>query len=419
MRFPLKTTLKIAAHIVKHKIKRTPRFAMVLQLEPLHRCNLACTGCGRVREYADTMDKYMSLQECLDAANECDAPMVSICGGEPLIYPEIEKLVDELLTQGRIVYICTNAILLRRKLKEYIAAIYNESMEPKLRQFVSDGLISEEDCQVIRKGNAKPVIYPNWATYWNIHLDGMEKIHDMCVERDGVFKEAITAIKLAKALGFNVATNTTVYRQSDMDEIEHLLEYLSWIGVDGHTISPGYDYDDAKEDMLKRLGKNPDDFYLTRSETRKKFKHILEWGEKFNLFGTVVYQEFLAGKRDLSCTAWAIPTVTPKGWRSPCYMLADKHYATYRELLEKTPWDKFGIKGTKVLDKRCTNCMVHCGFDPSGALGIDAKPGDTWKNFRYNFGAHPKPCPEGANVNPFNGISIGKGRKSSSENADK
>lgn len=416
MRFPLKTTLKIAAHIVKHKILRTPKFAMVLQLEPLHTCNLACTGCGRVREYSTNINDRMTLEACLDAVTQCNAPMVSICGGEPLLYPEIELLVEGLLAQKRIIYICTNGILLCKKLKEYMAAVYTPDMEPLLNKLIEQELISTSNVETIRAGNSKPVIRPNWRIYWNIHLDGMERTHDMIVEREGVFRKAITGIRLAKALGFHVATNATVYGQTDMDELEHLLEYLSWIGVDGHTISPGYDYDAAKEDMIKRLGKNPDEFYLSRKQTRKKFKDFQRWGKKFSLYGTAVYQEFLAGKRDLSCTAWAIPTVTPRGWRSPCYMLADTHYPTYKDLLEKTDWKKYGVTMTEIHDKRCSNCMVHCGFDPSGALGVDGRPGDNWKNFKLNFAPHPPRCKEGANINPFNGVSAGNGHLTGTKN---
>ena len=172
MRFPLKTTLKIASHIIKHKVLHTPRFAMVLQLEPLHTCNLACTGCGRVREYSTNINDRMKLEACLDAANQCDAPMVSICGGEPLLYPEIELLVEGLLRQKRIIYICTNGILLRRKLKEYMAAAYTADMDPLIQKLISEKLITQQDSETIRKGNNKPVISPHWSIYWNIHTLG-------------------------------------------------------------------------------------------------------------------------------------------------------------------------------------------------------------------------------------------------------
>ena len=179
--------------------------------------------------------------------------------------------------------------------------------------------------------------------------------------------------------------------------------------VDGHTISPGYDYDAAKKDMVKRLNKQPEDFFLTRKATREKFAKIQEWGERFTIFGTPVYQEFLAGKRELTCTAWAIPTRNVRGWKAPCYLMTDGHYSTYHEMLREVNWEKYGVVDGVARDSRCENCMVHCGYDPSGALGTNYQRGDNWKNFKYNFGAKPKPYSQGETVNAFNGFSIGKG----------
>src|SRR6476659_3085759 len=210
MRFPLALTAKIAAHIVKHKFKRTPKFAMVLQLEPLHTCNLTCTGCGRIREYSTSLKDMMSLEDCLAAADECKAPMVSICGGEPLIYPHIETLVNGLLAQGRIVYICTNAMFMRKKMREWLAKELSNSqngsgkkIEEKIDVLLKGGLISEKDAVEIRKGPKDPTkttIAPSKWMYWNVHLDGLERTHDLIVEREGVFKECILAIKMAKIL---------------------------------------------------------------------------------------------------------------------------------------------------------------------------------------------------------------------------
>src|SRR5438046_6622094 len=193
MRFPLASTAKIAGHIIKHKIKRTPKFAMVLQLEPLHTCNLTCTGCGRIREYSTSLKDMMSLEDCLGSATECDAPMVSICGGEPLIYPHIEALVQGLLAQNRIVYICTNAMFMRKKMREWIAsqlATRPEFVEEKITALLAGGLLSEKDAAEIRKGPkdpAKPTIDPTKWMYWNVHLDGLERKDDLIVEREGVF----------------------------------------------------------------------------------------------------------------------------------------------------------------------------------------------------------------------------------------
>src|SRR3954468_2775843 len=411
MRFPLALTAKIAQHIVKHKLLRTPKFALVLQLEPLHTCNLTCTGCGRIREYSTSLKDMMSLEDCLGSAVECDAPMVSICGGEPLIYPKIEELVTGLLGQGRIVYICTNGMFMRKKMREYLAGIYSPAVEPTLAKLLEEKLISDKDAETIRTGkkDGRPFISPTKWMYWNVHIDGLEYTHDLIVEREGVFKECVEAVRMAKILGYQVATNTTVYKETDAKEIEQMFEFFSALEVDGHTISPGYEYDAAKKDMIQRLGKQPEDFFLTRKMTREKFAKIQEWGERFTIFGTVVYQEFLAGKRELTCTAWAIPTRNIKGWKAPCYLMTDGHYAGYQEMLEKVDWNKYGVVNGEARDPRCENCMVHCGYDPSGALGTNFKRGDNWKNLKYNFWPKPEPYRPGAKVNAFNGVSIGKG----------
>ena len=409
MRFPFALTAKIAAHIVKHKLLRTPKFALVLQLEPLHTCNLTCTGCGRIREYSTSLKDMMPLEDCLQAARECDAPMVSICGGEPLIYPKIEQLTAGLLQQGRIVYVCTNGMFMRKKMRDYLASVHNSGLEPTLARLRQENLISEKDLESIRKGKSddRPVIRPTKWMYWNVHIDGLEYTHDLIVEREGVFKECVEAIRMAKILGYQVATNTTVYKETDVLEIEQMFEYFSSLEVDGHTISPGYEYDAAKKDMVSRLGKDPQEFFLTRKMTREKFAKMEEWGRRFTIFGTTVYQEFLAGKRELTCTAWAIPTRNVRGWKAPCYLMTDGHYARYDEMLEKVDWNKYGVVDGVARDPRCENCMVHCGYDPSGALITN--PRDNWKNLRYNFGAKPKPFYAGRAVNAFNGFSIGKG----------
>lgn len=411
MRFPFALSAKIAGHIIKHKIKRTPKFAMVLQLEPLHTCNLTCTGCGRIREYSTSLKDMMSLEDCLQSAVECEAPMVSICGGEPLIYPKIEELVEGLREQGRIVYICTNGMFMRKKMREYLAANYTENSEATLRKLLSEELITEKDADTIRQGrkNDRPVIAPSEWMYWNVHVDGLEYTHDLIVEREGVFQECVLAIKMAKILGYQVATNTTVYKETDVKEIEDMFKFFSWMGVDGHTISPGYDYDAAKKDMVSRLGKDPKQFFLTREMTREKFADIETWGKLFTIFGTPVYQEFLSGKRELTCTAWAIPTVNIRGWKAPCYLMTDGHYDGYQEMLDKVDWEKYGVVDGVARDERCKDCMVHCGYDPSGALGTSYQRGDNWKNFKYNFGAKPKPFVDGDKVEAYNGCTIGKG----------
>ena len=416
MRFPLALTARIAGYIIGKKLRGIEKFATVLQLEPLHTCNLTCTGCGRIREYSQSLKDVLSLEDCLGAAEECGAPMVSICGGEPLIYPHIEDLVAGLLAQKRIVYICTNGVFMRKKMRDYLAAEFAANPArtgPKIEVLVSEELLTPEHAAEIREGKSEILraIAPSRWMYWNVHLDSTERTHDLIVEREGVFKECIAAIRMAKVLGYQVATNTTVYRETDMREVGRMFDYLSWLGVDGHTISPGYDYDAAKEDMRKRLGLDPENFFLTREMTKEKFKNIRAWGEKYNLFGTPIYLDFLAGRRDLTCSAWAIPTRNIGGWKGPCYLMTDAHHASYRDLLDKTPWDNYGVADGKARDPRCENCMVHCGYEPSATLGRDAQPGDTWANIAFNFGKKPAPRIEGASVDPFNGVSAGNGHK--------
>jgi MoaA/NifB/PqqE/SkfB family radical SAM enzyme len=422
MRFPLSLTAKIASYIVGKKLRGVEKFATVLQLEPLHTCNLTCTGCGRIREYSTSLKNVMPLRDCLAAAMECDAPMVSICGGEPLIYPEIEALVTGLLAQKRIVYICTNAMFMRKKMREYLAARFPRDphgVEDHLQVLLSEELISSKDADEIRKGPKDPArttIAPTRWMYWNVHLDGLERTHDLIVEREGVFREAVLAMRMAKILGYQVATNTTVYKETETQEIEDLFAFLSTLHLDGHTIAPGYDYDAAKVDMVKRLGIAPENFFLTRKLTVEKFSRIEEWGRKFPIFGTPVYLEFLAGKRDLTCSAWAIPTRNVRGWKGPCYLMTDGHYGSYRELLEKTDWTKVGVVDGVARDPRCENCMMNCGYEPTAALGIGARPGDTWKTIKFNFGRRPAGTPQ-ADVNAFNGVTAGNGHATATTTA--
>ena len=394
MRFPLSLTLKITQTILKNRLHGKRKFATVLQLEPLHACNLACTGCGRIREYASTLKETLPLADCLAAAQECDAPMVSICGGEPLLYQQIEALVAGLRAQGRIVYLCTNGLLMRRKLCDYLAVRWNQSprrMDPVVSRILAEGLISPQNASDIRTPQNLPlraVIEPSTWFYWNVHLDGMEAEHDRSVDRRGVFKECTLAIRLAKRLGFQVATNTTVYNQTDMAGLQEMFDLLGDLGVDGHTLSPGYNF--ATVGQEKRLKPPANEYFLTRAATVEKFQHVEDWARRYPLLGTPIYFEFLAGKRELACSAWAIPTRNVQGWRGPCYLIADTHYSSYAELLETTDWSRFGTVNGQARDPRCEHCMVHCGHEPTASLGIGARRGDTLKNIRFNFGPRPR-----------------------------
>ena len=278
MRFPLALTAKIAAYIIGKKLSGVEKFATVLQLEPLHTCNLTCTGCGRIREYSTSLKDMMPLEDCLGAAAECDAPMVSICGGEPLIYPEIEALVRGLLAQKRIVYVCTNAMFMRKKMREYLAAEFARdaaAVEAKLQVLLSEELISAKDAEEIRKGPKDAGQAGHRAdragcigTSISTASSG-RTISSSSAKASS--RKASLAMRMAKMLGYQVATNTTVYKETEVQEIEDMFAFLSSLGVDGHTISPGYEYDAAKKDMVKRLGIAPENFFLTRKMTVEKF----------------------------------------------------------------------------------------------------------------------------------------------------
>lgn len=332
MRFPLTLTTSMASYIVQKKIKREKRFPLVLMLEPLHACNLTCTGCGRIREYSQTIKDKLTVRECLDSVDECGAPIVSICGGEPLIYPEIGKLVRGILRRRKHIYLCTNGMFIKKRIHEF---------KHSRRMF------------------------------FNVHLDGMEKTHDLAVERDGVFKAAVEGIKVAKAAGFFVCSNTTIYKETDLAEIDALFAFLTKLGVDGFMLSPAYGYTAVHQTNPTGAAQ----IFMTRDDIRAKFKEAEKLLGKYRLASSPIYLEFLSGKRELSCTAWGNPTRNVKGWKGPCYLITDEHHDTFNGLMEDTDWDKYGHGK----DPRCEHCMVHCGYEPSAALGVNKKFGDSLK----------------------------------------
>lgn len=394
MRLPAGPSLKIVGQIVRRRIFGPPRFPLVLQLEPLHACNLACVGCGRIREYAASAAAAMPLAECLAAARECGAPMVSICGGEPLLYPEIAELVGGLRRQRRFVFLCTNGLLLRRFLLRFLAAEYRRRRRwgaAAVARLLAAGVLAASEAERVRAGaeageaGCGAVIRPSAWFYWNVHLDGLETSHDALVGRSGVFRECVAAVRMAKLLGFRVATNTTVYAATDMGEIEALFELLGGLGVDGHTLSPGFGYE-AVAGQGAADGGPASEFFPTRQTTVAKFQAAASWPWRFPLLGTLLYFEFLAGRRALPCSAWAIPTRNARGWKGPCYLLTDAHYASYGELLRRTRWDELGVRDGVAQDARCAHCMAHCGYEPSAVLGAGAGPRDWWDMARFHLG---------------------------------
>ncbi len=338
MRFPLTLTTSMVGYIARKKLTGVRRFPLVLMLEPLHACNLTCTGCGRIREYSETIKEKLSLKECLEAVDEADAPIVSICGGEPMIYPEIGALVRGILRRRKHIYLCTNGMFIKKKLHEF---------------------------------------RPTSRFFFNVHLDGLEETHDKAVERQGVFKSAVEGIVAAKKAGFLVCTNTTIFKETDLGEVDQLLAYLTRLGVDGFLLSPAYGYAAVH-------ATNPEgaaEIFLSRDEIKAKFQEAEKLLGKYRLMSSPVYLEFLSGKRELTCTAWGNPTRNVKGWKGPCYLITDEHHATFDGLMNDTPWEKYG-RGN---DPRCEHCMVHCGYEPSAALGVNSRLGDSLKMLKWQL----------------------------------
>jgi len=349
MRFPLSLIKAMAWHTLKSRLFNRRRAPMVLMLEPLFACNLHCEGCGRIREYRHVVDQRLSVEDCLHSARECDAPIVSICGGEPLLYAELDRLVTGLIAQGRHIYLCTNGLLVHRWM----------SRLPRSSRLT-----------------------------WNVHIDGMEATHDAITQRPGTFRKMIENVRVLKQAGMRVTTNTTIYAQTDMDEILVVLDYLSELGVDGMLLSPAYPYpvvngqpvilesvstfpqkcDDGTGGDVSQRPDKP--LFLSRAEIQAKFASVRERLEGYRLLNSPLYLDFLCGQREIPCAAWACPTRNVCGWKSPCYLLTDTHYPTFAEWQEKTPWDRLG----PAHDQRCQDCLVHYGFETgavaSGGLSL-------------------------------------------------
>lgn len=333
MRFPLSLTLSMGSYVIKKRLHREKHFPLVLMLEPLFACNLHCTGCGRIREYASEISRRMTLEECLSAVDECGAPIISICGGEPLLYPEITSLAEQLTQQRKKhVYLCTNGLLLKEKIREF---------------------------------------GKNKRLFINVHLDGMESTHDASTGHAGTFSAAISGIQEALKQGFRVCTNTTVYKESQVDELVELCRMLNSMGVSELMLAPAYSYE-----VITQIGDVPDtSLFLHREETYEKFRALETRLKKLRLVTTPLYMDLLTGRRYFPCAAWANPTRNVCGWKGPCYLITDKHYATYKELLSETNWEDLGPGK----DVRCKDCMMHCGFEPGAVMEANRS---LWQSLR-------------------------------------
>lgn len=315
MRFPLKQTAKVFNYIRRQKGHGRKRFPIVLMLEPLHACNFTCSGCGRIREYKDHLSEMVQLGRCLKAVDDCGAPVVSICGGEPLMYPEIAELVRQILLRGRVVYLCTNGYLLEQKLS---------------------------------------IFEPHPLLNINVHVDGLAVTHDAIVEKKGAFDRAVSGILAAKKKGFTVCTNTTLYDKTDAEEILALVDFLDGLGVDGILLSPSFDFSSAPDQSV----------FMVKDAITKKFRALGSIAKHPRVWSTPLFLDFVSGRRDYPCTPWGNVTYNILGWKAPCYLITDGHHASFDDFISKVEWDKFGPGR----DARCLNCMVHCGFEPTVAL---------------------------------------------------
>lgn len=314
MSVPVSQAYTVAKYVLTQKLKRNRRYPLVLMLEPLFRCNLACEGCGKIQFPEHILKKRVSVEKALAAAEECGAPIVSIAGGEPLIHPEIQQIVEGLIAQGRYIYLCTNALLLERALKKFT---------------------------------------PHKQLSFSVHMDGLKEEHDKSVCRDGTYEIALAAIRQAVNMGFRVTTNTTLFNNANPARVRGFFDEMMEVGVEGMMVSPGYAYEKAPEQ----------DIFLDRKRTQTVFKQILGSGKKSWRFNhSPNFLAFLRGDIDYDCTPWGNPTYNVFGWQKPCYLLADGYVKTFDELIAKTEWKRYGQKGT---DPRCKNCMVHCGYEAS------------------------------------------------------
>ena len=323
---PAEMAMRLGWYILKNKFARRERFPLVTMLEPLEACNLACEGCGRIREYEPVIEKQLTVEQCIAAVDESGAPIVSIAGGEPTLHPQIHDIVNRITASKKFVYMCTNALLMERVMKR---------------------------------------IPPSKYFCFVVHLDGMEEAHDRSVYRKGVFKIAVRGIKTALEQGYRVTTNTTVFNGCDEEDLVEMFTLMTEIGVEGCMISPGYKFESVPNQEL----------FLSRKNARRIFGNILDPRRKIRFYNNPLYLDFLRGKRDYQCTAYANPTYTVSGWREPCYLLGDRHTQDVNDLFSEELWERYGVGK----DPRCASCMMHCGFESATIFDAMSSPSDIFK----------------------------------------
>jgi hopanoid biosynthesis associated radical SAM protein HpnH len=331
MRFPTHITTDMVKHQVKNAFQGNKRYPFVVMLEPLYTCNLACIGCAPERHTGKLKDR-LPVEMCLEAVEQSGAPIVSICGGEPTVYPELDELIQGIIERDRHIYLCTNALLME------------ESVFGK--------------------------IPPHKRLTINVHLDGMRKTHDYVVAREGVFDKAVEMIVESKRRGYHVITNTTIFKETSIEEVEELCRYMSELGIDGMLISPGYQYESVSEEI-----------FLTRHDIQQKFKKVLEISKNYRLTSTPMFLEFAAGLREYKCSPWSTVTFTPNGWKGPCYLIGKKFTWSWDEFWNLTDWSYWESRE----DPLCQNCAMHSGFEASVVMDLPRNPGDMVKMAAWNL----------------------------------
>ena len=328
MGVPFSQQARVGAYVVKQHLKGVKRYPLVLMLEPLFRCNLACAGCGKIDYPSSILNKRISVADAITAAEECGAPVVSIAGGEPLIHREIGDIVAELIKRKKYVYLCTNALLLEKKLD---------------------------------------LFKPSKFLTFSIHLDGERAEHDAAVCEDGVYDKAVAAIKVAKDRGFRVNVNSTLFDNATADGAARFFDAATALGIDGITVSPGFSYERAPDQA----------HFLNRKRTKELFRGIFARGKgkKWPLSHSSMYLDFLAGNQDYRCTPWGNPTRTVFGWQKPCYLLGEGYVGSFRELMDDTDWDLYGTGNYE----KCADCMAHCGYEATAVADMVRKP---WKSLK-------------------------------------
>ena len=322
MAIPLHQTIRVGAYVVGQHLRGVRRYPLVLMLEPLFRCNLACAGCGKI-DYPDTiLNQRLSVDECLGAVSECGAPVVVVAGGEPLLHREIDEIVERITAQKKFVYLCTNALLLEKKIELF-----------------------------------KPSAY----FAWTVHLDGDREEHDHLVCQEGVYDRAVAAIKRAKARGFRVNINATLFDTAEPERVARFFDTVTRIGIDGITVSPGYAYERAPDQ----------EHFLNRRRTKELFRGIFQrGGRRWSFNQSILFLDFLAGNQSYHCTPWGNPTRNYFGWQRPCYLLGEGYAKTFKELMEETDWDAYGTGNYE----KCANCMVHSGYEATAVMDSVRNP---------------------------------------------